>query len=663
MGRGKLMSTEIRVGEEFAGYRVESLLGQGGMGTVYLARHLRLERKVALKVLDPRLAADERFRERFLRESRVAAGMNHPNIVPLYDADRVGDVLFLAMRYVEGTDLGSILRHDGALAPRRAVDIVVQVASALDAAHSRGLIHRDVKPPNILIASGTGGEAPDHAYLSDFGLAKRPGSVAGLTKTGQFMGSMDYAAPEQFEGAQLTPRTDVYSLGCVLFECLTGEPPFVREQEAAVMYAHLHDPPPKPSALRPEIPPAMDAVVAKAMAKGPDHRHPTAGDLARAAREALPSREAQPGLPRPVRRRIIAPLVAGVLAIAVLAAGIVLLTRGNPAAGPRGGPTSAGGVVGPTTPAGLAFFSGVIRIDSSTDKVVKKIETRGEHLPLVEGFRSIAATRDSVWLGASGSKINPGANTVVATGLDGIESPMAADQETVWSWPFQAGLGWDRVVGVDARTNKQTHHIAITPDQTYVGGNPAIAVGSGSVWAEGGENGKNYVWRINPGTDTVVRPIGLPGLSPVAVAFGAGRFWFLDGLTGTARSIDPHTNRVSAPIGLPGTPSNLAAGAGALWVADESEGKVYKVQPGAGIQVVDVGNDPVALAVGDGAVWVVNRGDGTVMRIDPVGGTVLDTIHVARGGGCIRGQAGRCLGIFDIAVGAGGVWVVESAGL
>jgi serine/threonine protein kinase len=210
------MAEDTRVGTELAGYQIEGVIGRGGMSVVYLAEHVRLGRKVALKVLAPELAGSERFHDRFLRESKLAASIDHPNIVPIYDADETGGVLYIAMRYVEGLDLKQTIRDNGPLEPVRASVIVDQIASALDAAHARGLVHRDVKPANVLLTQG------DHVYVSDFGLTKRAVSVSGLTETGQLIGTIDYVAPEQIRGDPVDHRADVYSLGCLLFECLTG---------------------------------------------------------------------------------------------------------------------------------------------------------------------------------------------------------------------------------------------------------------------------------------------------------------------------------------------------------------------------------------------------------------------------------------------------------
>jgi hypothetical protein len=268
------------VGETFGGYTIESLLGRGGMGAVYLATHERLGRKVALKVIAPELAQDEDFRARFLRESQLAASLDHPNVIPIYDADEVDGVLYIAMRYVSGPSLQAMLRARGSLSPAETLRIVEQIGGALDAAHRAELVHRDVKPANILLA-----EPGDHAYLCDFGLARRTTS-AGTTRAGSFLGTVDYSAPEQIQGKTVDGRADVYSLGAVAFSCLAGQPPYARETDVAVLQAHLADPPPLLSSVRPELR-ALDGVIVTAMAKDPEARYPTAAALADALRKAV----------------------------------------------------------------------------------------------------------------------------------------------------------------------------------------------------------------------------------------------------------------------------------------------------------------------------------------------------------------------------------------
>jgi len=273
------------VGTRLGDYRIEAVLGRGGMGVVYRAMQLSLERTVALKVISPALAADPEFRRRFERECRLAASIEHPNVVPVYGAGEEDGQLYVTMRYVEGTDLAALLLGTGALPPRRACRIVAGVAAALDAAHARGLVHRDVKPANVLLVPH---EDEDQVYLTDFGVAKHLAASASLTATGEVLGTLDYIAPEQIEGLGATARSDVYALGCLLFQVLTGRVPFPHDTPTAKIAAHLTAAPPAPSMAGP-TPPSLDAVVLRAMAKRPEERFPTAGELGRAALAAVAS--------------------------------------------------------------------------------------------------------------------------------------------------------------------------------------------------------------------------------------------------------------------------------------------------------------------------------------------------------------------------------------
>ena len=270
----------VGAGTTIAGYRVERRLGSGGMGAVYEATQLSLDRVVALKVLSPTLSADAGFRERFRREAMLQAALEHPNIVPVYEAGESDEGLFMAMRLVEGTDLKR-LAEGGELEPERVLALLAHVAAALDAAHSAGLVHRDVKPQNVLVDG-------DRAYLADFGLTKGAGD-RGTTLTGQYLGSLDYTPPEQIRGEPVGPAGDLYALAAVLYEALTGEVPFPHETEAAVLYAHVAETPPRPSERRPELPQALDAVVARGLAKRPEDRYRSATALVDEARRALAS--------------------------------------------------------------------------------------------------------------------------------------------------------------------------------------------------------------------------------------------------------------------------------------------------------------------------------------------------------------------------------------
>jgi Protein kinase domain/Domain of unknown function (DUF4440) len=291
---------DLEPGAKFAGCRIEAVAGRGGMGVVYRATELSLGRPVALKLLASERADDPGFRDRFERESRMAAAIDHPNVIPVYAAGEENGLLYLVMRYVGGTDLQALMRARGSLEPARAASIVAQVAAALDAAHQAGLVHRDVKPANVLLAG-------DHAYLSDFGLTRLAGSDTDLTESGQWIGTVEYCSPEQLRGDHTDARADVYSLGCVLFAALCGAPPFPHGTVTATMLAHLHDPPPRAS--NRGGPPAFDRVTARALEKDPDARYPSAGDVGRAALAAARG-EAVTESERSVARGSAAPAVS-----------------------------------------------------------------------------------------------------------------------------------------------------------------------------------------------------------------------------------------------------------------------------------------------------------------------------------------------------------------
>jgi serine/threonine protein kinase len=307
----------VNVGDEFGPYTIESVLGRGGMGAVYLAMHARLERRVALKVIAPDLADDPDFRARFLRESQLAASLDHPHVIPIYDADEADGVLYIAMRYVDGPSLQKVIRERGALSRADTLRIADQIGGALDAAHAADLIHRDLKPANILLADG-------HAYLCDFGLAKRTSSQT-MTQAGSFLGTVDYCSPEQIRGEPLDGRADVYSFGCVLYHCLSGEPPYARESEVAVLQAHLNDPPP-------QLASELDGIFARAMAKDREERYATAGALASDLRQAVagdaPATVRAPTVSsRRARRGVLVGALALLLALGATA--VALVTTGG----------------------------------------------------------------------------------------------------------------------------------------------------------------------------------------------------------------------------------------------------------------------------------------------------------------------------------------------
>ena len=286
----------LAAGAQIAGYQIEGQIGRGGMAVVYRATDRRLNRAVALKILAPELARDAAFRERFIREMRAAAAVDHPHIVPVFDAGEANGALYIAMLYASGHDVRTLIKAENALPAARVADIVGQVASALDAAHARGLIHRDVKPANMLIAEMAGNGRPDHVYLSDFGLSKQSFSSASLTLTGQFLGTLDYMAPEQVEGSPIDGRADLYGLACATYEMFTGEPPFKRDHDFAAIWAQLSAPAPSLLRRRPDLSPAIDQVIGRALAKSPDDRYPTCGEFASALGASCGLASGQPQL-------------------------------------------------------------------------------------------------------------------------------------------------------------------------------------------------------------------------------------------------------------------------------------------------------------------------------------------------------------------------------
>src|SRR5919204_496655 len=377
---------EDRIGTELAGYRIERVLGHGGMSVVYLAHDPRLKRKVALKVLAPELAEDESFRVRFLRESQLAASLDHPNVVPVYEAGEVDGLLYIAMRYVVGTDLKALLRAEGALAPERALVLVGQVASALDAAHERGLVHRDVKPSNVLL---TGRPGQEHCYLADFGLSTSA-SDRSVADARQIVGTIDYVAPEQIRGAEVDGRADVYSLACLLYECLVGEVPFRRASDVAVIYAHLEEPAPKASERAPTLSTAVDAVLERGTAKLPDERWQTSAALVEAARAALGDGAARVRVRRRSRRLGISAALTGVAAAAAAVAAL-MLGGGGPA---------------------LAQSDSLVRVDPATNRPMHRITVGDTPTAVTVGG-------DAIWVAnrADGtvSRIDPGRNAVDKT--------------------------------------------------------------------------------------------------------------------------------------------------------------------------------------------------------------------------------------------------------
>jgi YVTN family beta-propeller protein len=602
------VSGELTAGTEIAGYRIEELVGRGGMGVVYRAHDLALDRNVALKILSPDLAEDERFRERFLRESRLAASLDHPSIVPVFDGGEVRGQLYIAMRYVEGTDLKALLAAEGKLEPARAVGIVEQIADALDAAHERGLIHRDVKPSNVLI------DSRGHSYLADFGLSRRLGEAGAALGAAQSLGTVDYVSPEQIRGEELAGRADLYSLGCLLYECLTGKPPFRRDSDAATLFAHLEQ--------APSAPAGLEKVIEKALAKSPDDRYQTGRELVQAARSAL-------GLePRPDRRL----LALAAVGVALIAAGLAafFLTRGGGPAAEPGADTlvridprtnriaerisvgrSASGVAADARHVWVANAGDgtVWRIDPKTRKVLKiavhatptGIALRGQFAVVANGAEGTVTVFDTA-TGAS-----DGVTRLTAAGAATVEVGGGGDQHIWFGVPAAQIVGDGE--GELLPTGGASAHVRIPPDLTSLFSAyesfDGLAVGSGAVWVAGDSFGRS-VWRIDSSTRKVVATIRLP-FAPAAIAAGDGAVWVTSLLGDTVSRIDPATNRVTRTIRVGRGAFAVAAAGGSVWVTGAIDGTVSRLDPATGrlVATIPVGGSPTGIAVGAGGVWIV----------------------------------------------------------
>jgi streptogramin lyase/predicted Ser/Thr protein kinase len=610
----------VRIGAEVSGYRVDELIGRGGMGEVYRAWDERLERNVALKILVPRLADDDAFRERLLRESRLAASLDHPNVVPVYDAGEAVGRFFLAMRFVEGTDLRAVLRGEGALAPERAIDIAAQVAGALDAAHEKGLVHRDVKPSNVLI------DERGHCYLADFGLTQLASSQ-GQAPDESLLGTLDYVAPEQIRGSDVDRRADVYSLGCLLFECLTGEVPFPRPSEVATLYAHLEDDPPRPSERRPELPVGLDDVLGRAMAKDPDSRQPSCTALVEEARVAL-------GLVGTGTRRLRLAVAAAafVLLVAAVATAAILLTRAAPAqAGgsliridPQSDKVTARSKVTAryrvsAHPGVITTSSGRVWLGDDRDSALWTLEPRTGELKRVTSLgepKDLTALRGKIYVAADSTEIST-AGTVTrydaVTGvrertLDLLSCAIAGGEGVVWS------CGDDQVNKLSTGSGKLRvlRNLSLPyrePVPTAATGTVRpefrdIAMGYGSLWVVR-DPLERRLWRLDPISGRVLATIKLPFL-PRTIATGEGHVWISAPLNDAVMRIDPKTNIISATIPTGHGTSGVAAGAGAVWVTNTLDGTVSQISLDTCLVVdeIDVGGRPQQVAVGAGGVWV-----------------------------------------------------------
>jgi streptogramin lyase/predicted Ser/Thr protein kinase len=611
---------EPSIGSTLGGYRIESLIARGGMGVVYRATQLALERPVALKVIARQLADDEQFRRRFLSESRLAARLEHPAVVPVYDAREDDGELIVAMRLIEGGDLRKLIDRDGPLEPERAVHLLGQIAEALDAAHAAGIVHRDVKPHNILIEG-------ERAYLSDFGLAKAyaetgPGSSASI------VGTVEYMAPEQWRGERVGPAADVYALGCVLYEALTGIVPYARKEAET----------------EPELPRGIEAVIERAVAKDPTERYRTAGALIEAAREragatpaptqvlteppeqptlrigAAPAPDEETGggvlgRIRPLRRLyaggFLVWFLSGFAVVAVLTV-IAIIELGGGESVSVSEPIA---VADP--PLRLAVGPRTVWVTSATDGTLSGVDPGAQKvtskLRVGKGVSGVTIGAGSVWASNPRTgkvlRIDPRQGVIDEVAVGGSPGAIVSGGGRIWV-ADEGGAGITVIEGSRARVIKRR----LAPHAAPL----RLAVGAGGLWVSSASTGT--VRRIDLGTLAVGPPI-LAGRGPAGVTVGHGLVWVANSRGGKVSRVDPSLHTViGAPIPVGKQPGGIDAGTEAVWVANSAESSVVRLDLSSGDQIGDpigVGPKPGAVVVGPEAVWVANNGDGTVTRIEP----------------------------------------------
>jgi YVTN family beta-propeller protein len=613
---------ELQPGDVFAGHRVTGVAGRGGMGVVYRAVQLDLDRAVALKLIAPDLAEDPSFRERFVRESRLAAAIDHPNVIPIYYTGEHEGALYIAMRYVEGSDLRTLVRAMGGLDAERAAHIVAQVGSALDAAHERGIVHRDVKPANVLLGAG------DHAYLTDFGLTKRIASHSASTRAGGWVGTLGFAAPEQIRGERVDARADVYALACVLFHAVTGVAPFTRDSDEATLWAHVHEPPPSLRAHAPDAPAALQPALERGLAKQPDDRFGSAGDLGRAALAAVGRAPAPRGErmvatgaaapdeaetaaspdqaltvpvqePAPPRRGARRPAwtwalaAVPVVALAVVAA--LALSGGGGAAdpAPAGSRTTTSGG-SPPSPDAAGTLGRTVKVGGRPNGVV--------------------AAGGLVWVLRSRSDrvatLRP--RTGSPAGFRPQVGPLPAAAAVASGRLWVGNQSQPALVAIGLASHRRVGSPIPLPAQGKVVG---VAAGERGVWV-GIRGDPGLIVRVSPRERRIVKTVPMPdGVQDLAV--GAGAVWVLGRRSNTVTRVDVATGR-QTPVTVGSNPAGVAVGEGAAWVTNSGDNTVTRIDTGSLVtRVIGVGAAPNRIAVGGGSVWVANRNDSTLTRIDP----------------------------------------------
>jgi YVTN family beta-propeller protein len=598
------------------GYVPEELIGQGGMGEVYRALDVRLGRPVALKVLAVGAVEDEGSRERLLRESRLAASLDHPNVVPIYEAGEQDGRLFIAMRYVPNRDLKGLLLREGALSPQRSVAIAEQLAAALDAAHRQQLVHRDVKPSNVLLDSQGGRE---HCYLADFGVTQSASERG--PADGQFLGTVAYVSPEQVRGDRVTGRSDQYGLACLVFECLTGTVPYGSRSDVAVIFAHLEEPVPSACGRRSELPAEIDAVLARGMAKDPDERYESCGAFVAAAAQAL---QLQPQ-PRSARSRPIPLAAAFAVALALAIGAFAVAGQDDQPPAPSGALVR----VDPRTnevvarqgirghPGQLAVTPGGLWMADFRGGVLWRYQPRGDRLERVTSNgepRDLAALGDKVYVGADGRFLSgvvsryDAASGIREDGIDLLACAMASGEGVLWA----AGCPAVQRLSTDSGRLRKLVEVFLpfqspsTVEDSRVQFRE-MAVGAGSLWVVGDALDRR-MWRLDRRSGRIQATIEL-GFAPTSVAVADGTVWITDGVRDRVVPLTPTGNRVLAAVGVGRGAGGIAAGAGSVWVANTLDGTVSRIDPRARrvVATIDVGGTPRGVAAGAGSVWVTEH--------------------------------------------------------
>jgi class 3 adenylate cyclase/tRNA A-37 threonylcarbamoyl transferase component Bud32/DNA-binding beta-propeller fold protein YncE len=654
------MNVDVAVGSTLAGFRVERLLGRGAMGAVYLAEDVHLRRKAAIKVIAHELADDDRFRRRFLLESQLAASLEHPHIVPIYAAGEEGDVIFLAMKYVEGYDLRALVDASEHVDDERALSLLAQVGDALDTAHGLGLVHRDVKPANILIGAGD----VEHAYLCDFGLARHASTVASLTGNA-FVGTIAYIAPEQIESGAVDARADVYSLGCVLYECLTGATPFERDGDLRVVFAHLKEPPPLVTTLRPDLPEAIDGVLQKVLAKEPDERFSTCSELIAAAGEALAV--APPEVSRSTRRTI--PGVRTFLITDVRGYTKYTAEHGDEAAAELASTFAdivrrvveerEGRLIELRGDEALVVFDSARQALRSALELQAQVAAAklprgvgvgldaGEAVPVADGYRGGALNLAARLCSLAGPGEVLASETVLQLArtvegirygerrlerVKGIAKPVAAVEVLPADRRIQR---WDRRrIRRTALRVLRRRSVRLAIGGTVL----AAAAAAGVLVFAGSGSGARQIAEQSIG---FVSPSGkLEGQLPVSSQGDLGvlgnTLWFGNGDDKTLEPIDLRTRKLIHPfVPVQGGIAGMAVGLNAVWVVDGTEPVLLRIDPRyrtvkriplpAKKRDIDF-TAPTEAAIGAGAVWVAEANK--VFRVDPNELKVVKTIPV-----------------------------------